>query len=295
MKRYITAAVSAFITIYSISAATTESTDTIRIVGDASKVVISETDKGIAVNVDNNNTIYIADYNQTDRFSTSQSTTKHLSFFDYQAYTFSKSQHSKSHWDAISGGFNIGLVNAVGQPADLGMRWSKSFEISWLNTLGVRYTYRSLSVSLGLGLDWRNYKITGNDHYMVSPAPGEIDFVEAPDGARSLSSRIKVFSLGLPLLYTQRIPGTTLAFTAGAILNFNTHASLRSTYESADNRHIEEYSEGIGKRNVTYDLYGAITFYRGNGLYIRYSPQSVLKGSKVPQFHPLSIGVTLFM
>ena len=292
MKRYITAILSSFVTVCYISATTRENADTVQIVGDASKVIISETSRGISVDIDDKEPIYIADYEKTPRFTTSQST---LHMFKFQSYTISKSNKLSSRWDVISGGLNIGLVNAVGQPSGMGLSWAKSFEIGWLNTLGVRYTHRSISLSLGIGLDWRNYKMSSNNHYMVSPTSGQIQLVDAPEGARQLSSRIKVFSLGLPLLYTQHIPGTSIDVTAGAILNFNTHASLLSTYKSADNYHTEEYSVGIGKRNVTYDFYGAVTFYRGCGLYIRYSPQSVLTGTKVPQFHPLSIGVTLFM
>lgn len=291
MKQYITAILSSFVTVCYISATTRENADTVQIVGDASKVIISETSRGISVDIDDKEPIYIADYEQTPRFSTSQSI---LHMFKFP-YTISQSNKQSSRWDVISGGLNIGLVNAAGQPAGMGLSWAKSFEIGWLNTLGVRYTHRSISLSLGIGLDWRNYKMSGNNHYLVSPATGQIQLVDAPEDARQLSSRIKVFSLGLPLLYTQHIPGTSINVSAGAILNFNTHASLLSTYKSADNCHTEEYSVGIGKRNVTYDFYGAVTFYCGCGLYIRYSPQSVLKGTNLPQFHPLSIGVTLFM
>ncbi len=290
MKKYIASTLTVLLSTHCM-VAETEVPDTIFSMNNPSTVVITETNNGIAVNVDDNESIYIADYKQPSRFSTSQYT------FKFQSFNLNNGLgvNTSSHWDIITGGLNIGMVKALDQPSGLDLQWSKSFEISWLNTLGVRYSHKSISVSLGIGLDWRNYKMTTTDHYMISPGSGQITISPYPDGAHHGGSRIKVFSLGFPLLFTQHIPRTTLALTAGGIFNINTHASLKSTYENANGHKIEEYSEGIGRRIVTFDLYGAITFYKGNGLYIRYSPQSALKTPMTPKFNPLSIGITLFM
>ena len=199
------------------------------------------------------------------------------------------------HWEVITGGLGIGLVNAAGQSPALGLQWAKSFEISWLNALAVRYSARWQSLSLGLGFDWRNYKITTSDHRLCPNGEGGIGIAPYPDGTHNGASRIKVFSLGLPLLYTQKIPRTTLSVTIGGILNFNTHASLKTWYTNPDGNHTEEYSEGFHHRRVTADLFGSLNFFKGNGIYVRYSPQSVLQGHNSPQFKPLSVGLILFL
>ncbi|MDE5635719.1 MAG: hypothetical protein K2I52_05375 [Muribaculaceae bacterium] len=83
-----------------------------------------------------------------------------------------------------------------------------------------------------------------------------ISIMPYPNGITPGNSRIKIFSLGFPLLYTQKIPGTTLSVTAGGIFNINTHASLKTTYKNESGNRIEEYSDGISRRRVSFDIYG---------------------------------------
>lgn len=272
-------------------------TTTVLNVTTSSTVVISESTEGLTLDVKADDgsmteTIRVADYSEPKTISTEQFSAGYNEFLIGNGGI---GMRSSKHWDVISSGLLIGLVDPMGQPAGYGLKWSKSFEVGWLNALGVRYRNRSMSVSLGLGFDWRNYKMTGDGGRMVlDPATG-IAKAPYPEGATDCASRIKVFSLGFPLLYTQKIPGTTLAITAGAILDINTHASLLTTYRNTRGDRMEEYSEGIGRRKVSYDLFGSISFFHGCGLYIRYSPQSVLSGAAAPEFHPLSVGVSLFL
>lgn len=200
-----------------------------------------------------------------------------------------------THWSVKSGGLCFGLVNAAGQPDGLGLQWSKSIEISWVNALAVRYSNGIHAVSLGIGFDWRNYKITTSDHRLCLNGLGGAGISPYPEVATQGGSRIKVFSLGFPLLYSLKIPGTTLSVTAGGILNFNTHASLQTWYSNAEGNHTEEYTEDFHPRRVSADLFASIGFIKNCGLYVRYSPCTVLHGHGSPSFRPLSVGVTLFL
>ncbi len=116
-----------------------------------------------------------------------------------------------------------------------------------------------------------------------------------PEEVEPRSSRIKVFSLGIPLLISQKFGRSGMGVTAGAILNFNTHASLKTDYRTANGNEIEEYAEGFHHRRITVDLFGCLQFWKSCGLYVRYSPQSVLQGHNSPQFRPLSAGIMLFL
>ncbi len=299
MKRYIISAIiSAAVTC--ISSATENNNikgDTIVNVSTPSTLVITESAKGIMLDIKENNgtgtsTMMIADYNEDATVSVNQSTSR------FQAFTSKGCAigvKTGSSWDVISGGLNIGLVNPTGQPEGLDLQWAKSFEISWLNTLALRYSHRSIAVSLGIGLDWRNYNTTTRNHYMIPDNNTGIAVKPYPESTKPGNSRIKIFSLGFPLLYTQKIPGTTLSVTAGGIFNINTHASLKTAYKDEQGNHIEEYSEGISRRRVSFDIYGSIHLFKGIGIYARYSPQSVLSGSSVPKFRPLSVGISLFL
>lgn len=298
MKRYIflTALIAASYNtpLYAINA---EKADTLVSISRPSSVLITETPQGIMLDIKSEDdpkpsSILIADYNDNVTVSANQHTSR------FQAFTSNGCAigvKAKSGWDVISGGFNIGLVNSTGQPDGMNLQWAKSFELSWVNAFALRYSYRSVSLSLGLGFDWRNYNMTTHNHRMIPDATTGIAIAPYPEGSTPGNSRIKVFSLGFPLLYTQRIPGTTLSFTAGGIFNLNTHASLKTHYTDDSDNHIEEYSESISRRRISFDLYGSLHLYKGVGIYIRYSPQSVLSGAAVPEFRPMSVGISLFM
>lgn len=297
MKRYIfLAAIAISGSCMSISATDSELSDTIVNVNSPSSVLITESPQGVILDIKSddgtNSSVLIADYNENTTVSIDQHTSR------FQAITTrgcAIGVKTNSSWDVISGGFNIGLVNSIDQPDGMDLRWAKSFEIGWLNALAVRYTHKSLSVSLGLGFDWRNYNMTTRDHRMIPNASTGVALAPYPEGSTPGNSRIKVFSLGFPLLYTQRIPGTTLSLTAGGIFNVNTHASLKTHYTDELGNKIEEYAEGIHRRKVSFDIYGSIHLYKAVSIYARYSPQSVLSGAGVPKFKPLSVGISLFM
>ncbi|MDE5607627.1 MAG: hypothetical protein K2I64_01690 [Muribaculaceae bacterium] len=279
------------------SAAGKESADTLISVEKPSTLVITENAQGISVSIlphdgETPSTLDIAEYRSGQAISTEQ---QNSSYFTLNAGDGGAVFKTSSHWNVVSNGLIIGLVNPMGQPENFGLQWAKSFEIGWLNTLAVRYSHRGAALSLGIGLDWRNYKTTTTGHrYMPDSATG-IATAPYPEGATHGSSRIKIFSLGFPLLYTQKFGKSGMAVTAGAILNLNTHGSLLTKYTDSKGHEWEEYSTAISRRRVSCDIFGALTFYKGCGLYVRYSPQSVLKGPGVPDFHPLSVGLTLFL
>ncbi|MCM1449999.1 MAG: hypothetical protein NC082_06625 [Clostridiales bacterium] len=297
MKRYIISITTALLPLFTmLASSSTEHSDTLIHISKMSNVIISESESGITVKVDNcdNNgetTILIADYNKNSTVSTNQHQSR---FHELTFNSCAIGLKSNHHWDCVTGGFNIGLVNAVGQPADMGLQWSKSFEIGWVNAIALRYNYKKFSISLGLGFDWRNYKMTGSSHYMVKDISNGIALKPYEENNKPGFSRIKVFSLGFPLLCSQKIPGTTISVTAGAILNLNTHVSLLSKYLNKEGNEVEEYAD-IKHRRVSYDLYGAIKLYKNIGLYIRYSPQSVLKSTSPFQFKPMSVGLTFLL
>ena len=298
MLRHIT--ITAFTAVAALAAmAQKAEPDTLMITKNASRAVITENAGGLKVTVSDLNgdsiveNVYFQPYAPNSSVKSTQNTsTWTTTTFNEGVIGIKVKNH---HWEAVSGGFCLGFTNAQGQPADLGLQWNKSLEISWINALAVRYRYRSISVSFGFGFDWRNYKITTSGHRLALNGSGGVTAAPYPEGASSQFSRIKVFSFALPLLYTQKIPGTSISVTAGGILNFNTHASLKTCYDNADGNRVEEYAEHFNHRRVTVDLFGSLNFYKGCGLYVRYSPQTVLQGHNSPEFKPLSAGFILFL
>lgn len=206
--------------------------------------------------------------------------------------------HSK--WDLIVGGPGIGWIDAVGQPSGLGLEMGKSLEISWLNALSIAYfPSRWTGLSFGVGFDWRNYRISTSQHRFTPGEETPLGLAPYPEGATAHGSRLKVFSLGFPLLYRQTIPikwldGQYFNFSLGAVFNYNAHGSMLSKWTEADGRDVKQRTNHIGQRKFTVDFIGIVKIGWGVQAYVRYSPQTVLKGTGSYQFKPLSTGLILF-
>lgn len=278
-----------------------DTTRTVTYSDDLYRMVITESASGLKVTstceTDSaEQTIFFKPYD-SDVSITSTQGTRSIKAFDKNINSIislnSETETERHHWwDVVSGGWAVGLVNPTAQPSGFGLQWSKSFEISWLNVLAVKYGYRSMAFSLGVGIDWRNYRMSGGDMRMAINDEGGVGLAPYPEGCVPGFSRIKVFSIGLPLLYSQRIAHRTY-LQAGAIVNFNTHASLLTKYTSPEGNAMSVSTNSIHHRRVTLDYFGSIT-HRGIGLYARYSPHNVLMGHGSPRINPLSVGIILF-
>lgn len=272
-----------------------ERPDTILSVTNPSSVTVTETPEGFGVSVTTVN-------------SEGESRSEYSESFDYPVRVDARRWRShlsltpsgRSHWEVTMGGPGIGWVNACGQPDGLGIEMGKSLEISWLNALSVSYTlpWRSSRISLGIGFDWRNYRISTGATRFIPTENGGVTFGEYPEGVNPKGSRLKVFSFGVPLVWHQRLPfrifGDRCYVGLGAIFNYNSHASMKTKWELPDGSKAEQNINHIGQRRFTVDFIGTVRIWSGINLYVRYSPQSVLRGPGQPRFTPLSSGIILF-
>ena len=81
---------------------------------------------------------------------------------------------------------------------------------------------------------------------------------------------------------------------AGAVFNYNSHASLKTKWVTVDGDRAEQKTNHIGHRRFTVDFIGLVRIWSGVNLYVRYSPNSVLRGAGQPKFNPLSSGIILY-
>ena len=191
-------------------------------------------------------------------------------------------------WNITSGGLAFGFVDAVASEVDV--QAGKSFEISWLNVVGAKYnTGHGQRISVGVGLDWKNYKLSGSQHFAAEG--NGISVQPYPEGASKKSSRLKVFALELPVIVRQRF-GRYIDVFAGEITNFNVHSSLLTTYSTANGKVKESTSQNLHTSKVTFDVIAGVN-YRKAGIYVRYSPCRVIKNGFGPKFNTLSWGIVL--
>ena len=191
-------------------------------------------------------------------------------------------------WNITSGGLAFGFVDGISSEADVKM--GKSFEISWLNVIGAKYnTGHGQRISVGLGLDWKNYKLGSAERFSVDESGVKV--LPYPAGATPRKSRLKVFALELPVIIRQRI-GRYVDVFAGEITNFNVHSSVVTVYDSPEGKVEESTSKGIHQAPVTFDVIAGVN-YRKVGAYVRYSPCRVIKDGYGPKINTLSVGLVL--
>lgn len=151
------------------------------------------------------------------------------------------------------------------------------------------YTPRNsrTTFSAGLGFDWRNYTLSGHDKLFNKV--NDVVVVGNRDGQMSkLSSRVHTMSISMPLLIKQRF-GKSFAISLGAQINWNAYARLSNYYEVGDHD-IDDLTRKIGERPFTVDVLGIVHLAKGLGVYCKYSPMSILKKDKGPDFKSLAVG-----
>lgn len=280
-----------------IPTAFAENPDTLLRSESPSKVIIKESSEGTFIDihgVDKNSLqTVVIEYSPESKVSTSQKR-KQYNIFNFP-YMQKGNNPRKDKWSLSSEGLCVGLTNAIGQTGGGGLQWSKSFEISWLNCLNINYEFSRSKISFGLGFDWRNYKTTLDGKWLVPSGEKEFDWGEAPEGAKTKFSRLKVFSLQLPLLYTWRIPKSDLSLKLGPIACFNTYASIKGVYDDAQGNTHEFFTKSINKRPFSMDFFGSLTYHNTIGVYVRWSPMKVLKDPAPINFNPFTVGIAFLL
>lgn len=273
------------------------SLDTLLSVSNPERVIITESPQGTRVSVAAGGESILIEYPDSARVRTSSSISR--SIFNLPGIPCGRHKEScgcfGNGWSISSDGLCIGLTDARDQTGGGGLQWSKSFEINWLSCINVGYEFSRSRIYFGLGFDWRNYKATAFGRWLEPDGDGGLCWGNAPEGASVRFSRLKVFSLQLPLMYVWRIPKSFLKFRMGPILNFNTYSSIKGVYDDPFGNRCEYFRKDFERRPVTLDLFASLSYHNALGIYVRYSPMKVLKDTSPINFTPLSLGFTFLL
>ncbi len=196
------------------------------------------------------------------------------------------------------GNFYFGFAKAVGSDAgNMDLNMGASLEVGFEP---VRYTWRSKSrktyFGVGVSFNWRNYRTTGRSRFFRD-VTNTLTLAPYPDGASNTeSSRIKVFSVGIPFTYGFNFHHNWRA-DISATLQFNTHATAQSAYSIADTdqgvtHHIKERYNDIHQSLVGVDLKAQV-HWSGLGVYVKYSPCNVLDATYGPKFSAVTTGLVI--
>ena len=267
--------------------------DTIIVVNNAKKVTIEKKRNSMAVKVEgseNNPDYFYSQRMEVDSTAAVIIEEKNADWDFNIPFINKKSKTKKYRRNLCVGGFGFGVVNAMDAPEGMDVDMGASFELSLDHLL--RFNYNILpttSVSMGFGMTWRNYRMTGSTRFIKE---GDKLFLGAyPEGADIKFSRLKVFSLTVPFMINQSL-GRKVVFSVGPVVNFNTHASLKTRY-TLNGEKVKETDNKIHQNRMTIDLMAKLRF-NSLGVYAKYSPSDMLNTEFGPKFRSFSAGITLF-
>lgn len=207
-------------------------------------------------------------------------------------FEFNKKNSVKKHTNTLTGNFGLGVSAPTNVPDGIDLKPMNSVEAM----LWVLYNHTPFkgknTFSAGLGFTARSYGL--GTHKMFTKNGSTIGVGDYPEGSDYRRSSLYVGSLSVPFFYTHDFGKKShFKLTLGPVVNFNLFGSISNRYEISDANFdytIEAKASSIGQRPITVDFMGVLRFY-GIGVYMKYSPQSVLKTDRGPQFHALSFGL----
>ena len=195
---------------------------------------------------------------------------------------------SKDEDESWSMHLQLGVDIPTGAPDGVDFAPFRSWEFQW-TILQYGYTPKNTKTtfSVGMGFNWRNYTLSGHDK-MFSKVNDVTLVTPSASTMHELSSSIHTTSLSMPLLVKQRF-SKDFALSMGAQLNYNFHGRVINEYEHGDDD-VDISTKKIGERPFTVDLLGIVHVWQ-LGIYCKYSPMSVLKKDRGPEFKSLAVGI----
>ena len=172
-------------------------------------------------------------------------------------------------------------------PQSVGSSW----EIMWTIAEIEKYGYgKHNGFSIGFGVNWRNFRIDGRSKF-VKLDDGTITEENLPAGYDNDFSRIKVFSLTIPVMWKYRTKQVT--FGLGPVFNINTYASIKNRYWDADGEKHKQMFKKIHQRPITVDIMAEVSFHNWFSIYGKFSPMTILNSTYANDvnFQPVSFGI----
>ena len=172
-------------------------------------------------------------------------------------------------------------------PQSVGSSW----EIMWTIAEIEKYGYgKHNGFSIGFGVNWRNFRIDGRSKF-VKLDDGTITEEGLPAGYDNDFSRIKVFSLTMPVMWKYRTKQVT--FGLGPVFNINTYASIKNRYWDADGEKHKQIFKKIHQRPITVDIMAEVSFHNWFSIYGKFSPMTILNSTYANDvnFQPVSFGI----
>ena len=201
-----------------------------------------------------------------------------------------KSDDDTKHWSIMTSGVYIGM--GVSHSWDM---INNSFEAGLLNAVAVNYnSLHGQNISLGVGIHHRSYSMKrpnmlerDNNNVVIAGVYPSINV----DEIKNRTSNLNVWSLQVPLMFTQKIY-KKMDITIAGIFNWNFNAQVDNHYEINKIEHNTRY-KGLKQQKVNFDFMGALS-WNNLGIYCRYTPGKFFKDGFGPEIkNTWTMGITL--
>lgn len=176
------------------------------------------------------------------------------------------------------------IFTDAGSPYDFNP--SNSLEFFIYSTDAVRMG-NHFEIDYGFGLGWKNLAMT-NSSMMTKNNDATITVGNYPAGSIPNSSRVRVFSLSFPVLFSCNI-ANGFGFSVGPVVNLNVGSKLINKY-TVDGDKCKDKIKGAHQNLATVDLMAEINL-KEVAIYAKYSPMSNLDKAYWPQFSQWTFGI----
>ncbi len=185
------------------------------------------------------------------------------------------------------GAFGIGSIFSDSKaPLDFSPQNSLEFYAYTLNS----HTKGHSTFSLGPGVTFRNFGLTGGNA-MGLEDDGKVSIGPFPSGKVLKVSKLRVFSVNLPLLYSLNICDG-FGFTLGPVVNFNAASSIVNKF-SVDGEKDKDKIKNVHCNLLTVDAMFQINL-KYFSIYAKYSPMNVMDKKYWPEFTTWTFGIAPF-
>ncbi|MDE6379227.1 MAG: hypothetical protein K2L11_02045 [Muribaculaceae bacterium] len=267
--------------------------DTVKIIENADKVIVSRSDDTTLIEVQTHNDF------EKDVFSYSITVDDSVSSesddsFDFEIpFGIGKDSRPTSPSKRLQTSYFV-MGNVY-----LGHRFNysdkgnvkNSFEAGVRNLIGIRWSHGEYTPSFSIGLGYGVQRYSAQKGFRYVKEGSSLLLVPAGEGAEISSTDLQVFNFQIPLLFTIPI-GRDVEFVAGAVGCFNTYARASSELKIDSSKYKTTY-KGLQQRLFTAELTASIGVCDILGVYASWSPMTLFQSHYGPQLKSWSIGATI--
>lgn len=269
-----------------------ETPDTVKIIENAEKILVSRNADTTLIEVenDNGNGKELFSYSVTVNDSLADDYDSAIDFEIPFGIGKDKSKHKKYSRIRTS-------VFFLGHPY-IGQRFNysdkgnvkNSIELGFRELIGVGWNRGRYTPTFSIGVGFGAQRYRAQDGFAYARIGSNLILVPVEDDYSVKSTGLNVFNFQVPLLLT--IPmGCDVRFTLGGIGCFNTYACAKTEISNGSTK-IKTTYKGLQQRLFTAEAMCSLGFFDIVGVYASWSPMTLFQSPYGPQLKSWSIGAT---